>query len=164
MIITQKKKMLLLRFSNYKHFDFVSEHKKVLSENGYVWMLKIGKRIPDKRLTEVFNEPSALILKAPKDAGGKYYVAVVERTVNSSPTDGMVYPAYYNELIDDENMWIADSLDGTWFCIVSMEQLPDEMVSHLRLSSNDKAVEDVLSKTRSATVYVYSEDDIELNL
>ena len=35
--------MLLFRFSNYKKYNFIEEHKVFLKEKGYVWMMKMGK-------------------------------------------------------------------------------------------------------------------------
>lgn len=34
---------------------------------------------------------------------------------NGEPKSDMEYPDYYHEMIDDEKLWMIDSLAGTWF-------------------------------------------------
>ena len=160
MLIEKDKKQLLLRFTNYKRFDFVSEHSRIISDKGCTWMLKTGKQIPDDRLNELFGKPNTMILKAPKKVGGKYYIAFVEQAYNGQPAVGMNYPSYYDELVEDNSMWAVDSLQGTWFCLTRVEELSADKVSHLRLVSNQRQVDEVLNSTMSAVVYVYSDCDI----
>ena len=63
-------------------------------------------------------------------------------------------------MIDDANLWMVDSLDGTWFNIDCIELIPESYIDNLYLISNNKKVNEVIYKTRSATMYVIC--DIEL--
>ena len=156
-MIEAKKKCLLLRFGNYREYDFINEHKEVIRKYGYVWMLKVGKCIPQSRLDEVFDENRALLLKAPKSIGGKYYHAEVDDYYRGEPRMDMPYPPYYSKMLSDEVWWNVDSLYGTWLRITAISELGKENIEHLYLFSNKKPVESVLSSTRTSTLYVYSD-------
>lgn len=154
-MITANEKRLLLRFSDYKSHSFIDEHQNLINEIGEVWMLKMGRRIPNDRLAELFSNGGQLLLKASKHSGGRYYCASVIAARNGTPTAAMIYPQYYSEMLKDENLFCNRSLEGTWFCVENISELPLSIVEKLRLVSNDKMVEDVLGQTRSSVVYVY---------
>ncbi len=162
MIIEKDKKIMLLRFSDYKYYDFIAEHLKIISETGHVWAIKVGKSIPTTRLNELFREPNYLILRGPKHKGGKYYVANVIEAFNGLPRNDMKYPDYYEKLMKDINMWLVSSMEGTWFCLTEIIELPVDVIPFFRLTSNNKLVEEVLNSTRSSIVYVSSERDIRI--
>ena len=162
MIIKTTDRVLLLRFTNYRHYDFINEHIAVIKSLGSVWMLKAGKEIPETRIRGEISSLGAIILKAPKSSGGQYYIAEVETAYNGVVKQGMAYPLYYNDIIDDENFWQMDSLKGTWIKITSLKMLGDIAVNKLALSSNGKNVSDVLNSTRSSVVYVSPVVDLEV--
>ena len=162
MRIEKGRKLLLIRFSNYRQFNFIQEHKSIIETNGSVWILKAGKQIPQTKLEELFSEPAPLIMKAPKETGGQYYVALVKGAFNGLPRTDMKYPEYYSRMIDDENMWLLDSLMGSWFCAEQIAELSSDTVKHLYLLSNNKPVTDVLGRTRTATLYISTETAIEI--
>ena len=160
MQIKANQKMLLLRYSNYKKYNFIEEHVKTLAEKGTVWMLKIGKNIPENKLKDIYDEGGVLVLRSPKADGSKYYKIEVRSCLNGDPNCEMVYPDYYEDMLDDEDMWGMDTMDGTWFEVSSIKELPDGASSHFWLISNGKKVEDVLSSTRSSMIYIKSDKDI----
>lgn len=160
MLIKTNQKMLLLRYTNYKKYNFVAEHQKVLDEEGTVWMLKIGKNIPEAKLKDFYSDGGILILRSPKASGSKYYAVEIDKWFNGEPDFEMVYPEYYEKMLDDEDVWTMDSLEGTWFKINSISELPDSASSHFSLISNGKMVQDVLSSTRSSMIYIKSDINI----
>lgn len=48
MIVKERDKLLLIRYSDLKGIDCMKEHIEVLNEKGYVWFGKIGS-VPTKR-------------------------------------------------------------------------------------------------------------------
>jgi hypothetical protein len=156
-IIEKNKAVLLFRYNNYKKTDFIEEHNNAADENGYVWMLKAGRKLIEAKLCQVKDESGIMILKAPKNAGGNYYCAQIFNYWFGSPNKSMNFPVYYEELIDDERLWQIESLDGTWLKIGKITALSSETVQELRLISNNKKIEDVIGSTMSSTLYVQSD-------
>lgn len=153
-LIKKNSRMLLLRYSNYRKNDFIQEHISCINKDGHVWMLKTGKHLQLEKVRTVLGDDGFLILRAPKSAGGEYYFAHVIDIFNGEVKKEMIFPEYYKDLIMDDKFWMVDSLDGTWFKIDRIEKLPEEGVEKLRLISNGKTVEEVLNRTRSATLYI----------
>ena len=147
-------KMILIRYNIYKNNDFISEHKLILSAQEHVWILKTGKEIPETKLHAYVGDGGYLVLRSPKSQGGNYYLAHVVDSYNGEPKRDMKYPDYYHEMIDDEKLWMIDSLAGTWFKVNKIERINDSTVSKLRLISNGKNVDEVIRTTRSTTMYI----------
>lgn len=160
MKIKAGEKLLVLRFNNYKDYDFIEEHKRIIGTDGIVWILKLGKPVPDKTLNNILLGSAGLILKAPKSLGGKYYYCQMLDAQNMKPKDGMNYPAYYKELLEDM-FW--HSMDGTWIKVNEFIELNEEVISGLKLVSNDHRLDDVLSMTRTTMLYAYSERTIKID-
>ncbi len=155
MLIEKGKRMLLLRFSNYKKYDFIECHKDLIEKNGFVWMIKMGKPLPKPNLDSVVNDGGTLILKAPKSCGGNLYIAKILECYNGIPSEEMTFPAYYHVMEKDDNIWMLGySLDGSWFKITDLSILSNEDASRIRLISNGKLAVDVLDSTRTSVMYV----------
>lgn len=161
MRVKSDQKMLLIRFNNYKSTDFICEHNKCIQDNHHVWTLKTGKMIPIVKMQSIIDDGGFVVLKAPKSSGGKYYLAHARSSFNGVPTREMVYPDYYKKMIADENLWMIDTLEGTWIEIDQISALSDEIIQHIKLISNGKLADDVIKTTRSATMYVTSDIDFE---
>ena len=161
MQIKANEKMLLLRYSNYKKFNFIEEHQKTLAAEGTVWMLKIGKKIPETKLKDIYEHGGVLILRSPKASGSKYYAAQIKKCFNGEPDFEMLYPEYYETMLDDDDMWTMDSLEGTWFQVTAVKELSEDAAFHFFLISNGKPVEEVLSSTRSSMIYIKSDKDFK---
>lgn len=155
--IQAKKKILVLRYSQFRNYDFLSEHKSIIDRLGYVWMLKLGKTVPEYRMKEILAETQAIILKAPKSQGGNYLIAVFDDFYNGKAPKELLFPNYYNEMVDTSYEY---SLEGTWIKTISVREMTNEEVKKIFLVSNDKNIEDVMKSTRSALLYAYSTEDI----
>ena len=154
--------LLLVRYNKYKKYDFVQEHEKCLGSKHNAWMLKTGKRMPEIKLKEIMDGGGWLILRSPKSSGGIYCLAHVVSTYYGEPDLSMHSPDYYNEMMVDDSLWMFDSLVGTWFEIDSFCLVNDDFKNHLQLISNRKYVEDVIKTTRSATLYVELDADVNV--
>lgn len=113
MQIDMHKKMMLFRYSNYRRTDFIAEHKKVISQNGYAWMLKAGKKSSTEKIDRVLTDGGYLILKSPVKEGNNYYVAIFDSFMENTPDDKNGYPEYYKNFMDD----MYDALAYQWFRI-----------------------------------------------
>lgn len=162
MVVEAGKCALLIRYNNYKKTNFIEEHNKVVSTNGYVWMLKAGRRLVDKKIEKVINESALLILKAPKSFGGEYhYAEVLDFRYGEQEKKGES-PAYYKNIVDDEQLWQIESLTGTWLKIGAIKPLDKSKAEEFRLLSNGKRVVDVINSTMSSSLYVCSDKKITL--
>lgn len=143
----------------FQKYDFVTEHKKIIDENNYVWMLKLGKKISIKKLDEVLNSDGGIVLKFDEKHGGAFYYCHICDYVVGKPTAEMIYPTYYSEMIDDyksKNYYFEDySLEGTWFKMDSFVELKRSDVEKLHLVLNDKSVLKVLGETRTTVMYIF---------
>ena len=126
----------------------------MIQQHGNVWMLKTGKMIPDQKMASIILNNGFLALRAPKADGSKYYFASVIDAFNGPCKKDMIYPLYYEEMLNDEDMWAVDSLEGSWFKINKILEIQPQLVGNFYLVSNGKRVEDVLSSSRTSVTYV----------
>lgn len=146
--------MLLLRYSSYKKYDFIREHKNIIHKKGSVWMLKVGKCVPENKLQKMYENGGVIYLRSPKNEGEKFYKATIKAYYLGEPKRNMIFPQYYNEMLNDEDLWLVDSLRGTWFEVVEIKEIAQAQAERLKLVSNGKRAVDVLSCTRSSMLYV----------
>lgn len=161
-VLKKNTAILLFRYNNYKNYDLIKEHKEKLSKAGSVWVLKTGKYMPETKVKMIMESGGLMLLRAPKKSGGGYTYAHIKSVYAGTPKKDMNYPEYYNEMLMDDSLWIVDSLDGTWFEIDMLADVPSNASEHIHLLSNGKLVEDVIKTTRSAMMYVTSDSDIEI--
>lgn len=161
MIISPQQQGLLMRFSNYKRYSFIDELNRSIMKVGSGWFLKTGKTIPQAKLQPIIQNGGFFILKAPKADGDDYYIAHITESFNGSPKSEMIYPSYYDDMVEDDNLWMMDSLEGTWLKTDYVGRMRIEDIKHLYLCSNKKPADVVAHSTRSSTMYIYS--DIELS-
>ena len=162
MVVQAGKAALLLRYSDYRNTEFIQEHNKIVSKQGYVWLLKAGRRLVENKLAKVKKESSLIILKAPKGKGGDYYYAEIldyryGRQINEGES-----PEYYKNLPGDEKLWQIESLDGTWIKIGQINPICKELMDKFVLLSNEKSVVDVINSTMSAVLYIWCKEEMTL--
>ena len=161
MILKANSKVLVLRFNNYKKWNFIEEHTRILNSTKYVWILKAGKYIKEHQIEDVLRNGGNLILKEPKKDGGKYYYLHICDFYNGNVEDEFNFPQYYYEMLDDYEYYTMEELSGTWIKVDYLKQLENGL-DRLRLISNDKGLDETISSTRSALLYAYSNTDIEI--
>ena len=71
MTIESNTPMLLFRFSNFGKYKFIDEHINIIRENGYVWMLKMGRKSNIDKLKLIKKAGGWIILREPKADGAK---------------------------------------------------------------------------------------------
>lgn len=154
MVIEQGKSMLLFRFSNYKSTDFIKEHLQILNKDGFVWMLKLGRRSNIRKIEQIIADGGYMVLKAPKSVGGQYYIAKLYEVTETAPAVG--YPQYYSDFIYDQYG------DEQWFKLGDIHEMPMESVDSLVLEKNRNKVDIVISQTRTSVMFITVDKRIEI--
>lgn len=114
----------------------------------------VGKCIPENKLQKMYEYGGVMYLRSPKIEGEKFYKAIIKAYYSGEPKRNMIFPKYYDEMLNDEDLWLVDSLSGTWFEIVEIKEISKTQAERLKLVSNGKRAVDVLSCTRSSMLYV----------
>ena len=151
MQILPKTKMMLFRFSNYKNYDFIEEHRKVMTSKGCVWMLKVGRKTQKNKLEEILQAGGYILLRAPIKNEGKCYIAKFTEISETLPSDKSMYPSYYGELLRDYEF---DSVNTQLFKIETLEEISADNLQNVYLISNGKNVVEVINQTRTAFMFV----------
>ena len=159
MFIKKQNPVLILRISNFRSFSFVEEHTKLLAAGEGVWILKTGKLIPEKALSSIIEAGGTLFLRTPKKQGGRWYLSHFDKYRIGEPSSDMNYPAYYQLLCSQEEI---QSLYGTWKQKKKIEEVGEDVVSHLTLRANGHSVLDIINTTRTA--YLYAESDVNIDV
>lgn len=162
MIISKETKMLLFRFRSYGKNSFIEKHKKILSEEAYVWMMKLGKRTSTDKLQDILDAGGWMVLRAPKAEGSKSYVARFIAFSEEEPED-MGYPEYYQEILDDEeNEYSYGNAIMQWFKVVQITEIDEINAEKLVMAKSEKKVNEVIGTTRTAVMFVKNNEDIEI--
>lgn len=154
-MIEKNAEMLLFRYSEFKHYDFIKEHKAVLAKNGYVWMLKSGRKSNPDKLSSIIEQGGWLILKQPKNAGGKYYICQFDAVQEYEPADKS-YPDYYKEFVSER------LTNEQWFRLISINEMPDIEVDKIVLCKNENKVIDIIGTTMTSVMFVKNSSPIGL--
>lgn len=164
MIINKDTEMLLFRFANYRNHSFIEEHISVLRKEGYVWMLKLGKRSSVDKLEDIRKNGGWLILRSPKSAGSKSYLTKFTAIIEGEPEDN-AYPEYYNDFLngaEQEDIYYLSEPTYQWFKIEYIAPLDCNAASSLVVAKTGKKVDDVISSTRTAVMFIKNELTIEI--
>ncbi len=159
MKIEANKEILVIRFTQYKNVDFIDEHSKIVKEKNSVWILKVGRMIPQKSIERVIGGSKVVVLKAPKKAGGKYYIASIKGYHNGLPKSGFDYPKYYDEMLDSSYEY---TLEGTWICVETIQEIDDSILDHLLMEKNRNRLVDVINSTRTSVLYAISDEELDI--
>lgn len=159
MVIKENTNMLLFRFRDFGKYDFIDTHREFIEKNGYVWLLKIGKKTSSERLSEIQREGGWMILRSPKADGGKSYVVKFVSFTEETPNDGM-FPEYYEEVINSEDFWEATC---QWFKIDRIISLSDEFSKTLVMAKTQKPIDEVIGATRTAVMFVKNVSPITID-
>lgn len=147
--IDTDKVMLVLRVNNYKNYNFVNEHRKLMEEYNTIWMFKVGRPLAQKSIDILMKNGGYVILKEPKASGNRYYICISDEIRQGKPNEKMIYPDYYKELYAD-----GISMEGTWLRISEINEISKEALPYFELSKSHKKMTDVVNSTRSPILYV----------
>ena len=159
--IKENTQMLLFRFRDYKNTDFINEHLEIIHKEGYVWMLKVGKKTSESKLQQILNDGGWLILRSPKSDGSKMYIAHFTAFQCEEPGD-MVYPTYYSDIInqDGDSEYYSESAVQQWFRLEKIIPLSETTYPCFVLSKTAAAIDDVIKTTRTAVMFVSNKEKI----
>jgi hypothetical protein len=151
--INKDSKHLFLRLSNFFEYDSVEETKKSFAKNGYIWILKTGRKPSNEFLDDVINSNGGIILSNSSRKNKKYYYCKLD-TYNPR-NEKIVYPSYYDEYLQYENYSFNETIKNeTWLKISSFIELTEnEAEQFLTIKSNRKITECIQS--RAVYMYLY---------
>lgn len=137
------KDAVVLRVNYYKGYDFVEEHNRVLI-NGKVWVLKLGKVIPEWRLKKLMEESVWIFFRTDKKHGSRFYISKFVDYHVGKPKDKMNYPDYYDEMIEALSYTMDVSDSGTWLQVEKLSEMSSEQVSSLVMNNSNEKVRELL--------------------
>ena len=164
MIIEKDTQMMLFRYSNYKHHKFIEELANIIREEGYVWMLKLGRKSDPKKLEKIIDNGGWLVLRAPKSDGGVSYLAKFTEVRDSAPEDSKS-PDYYDEIFSGkDNSMFFDESSQQWFRLEYLTELKDDGAASLTISKTGKKVDEVISTTRTVVMFIQNSIPIDVEV
>lgn len=155
MVVKKGTDILLFRYSKYDHYDFLAEHNRILEKEGFVWVLKLGRKTNEPSIRNILSQGGTLILKSPKSEGGKYTLCLFDLYSTDKPNPAL-YPKYYSEFI--ESQYCETSYQ--WFRITKMLEMNDAQIEALRVKKNDMAVNEIIKATRTSVMFIYNDKDL----
>lgn len=160
-MIKKETGMLLFRYSNYRKFRFIDEHKKIIQQSKYVWMMKMGKKTSLDKIKGIIERGGYIVFKAPVADGNLFYLGRFTDFSEELPDDELHMPKYYAEIVEDINFWDAPT---QFFKLVDLVPLDEKYALTLRLEKNKKKVLDVINETRTAVMFIENETEIDVKL
>lgn len=156
------KKAIVLRINYFKDYDFVEAHNNALT-NGKVWVLKIGKTIPEKRLKSLKEENGYIVFRTDKKHGSRFFIAKFVDYCIGSPTKDMRYPDYYQEMISMLSYSRDVSDSGSWLQIEKIKEMDIEQINSLVMDNSSEKVCKLLERCSSSFVYAHFTKKDDLN-
>lgn len=147
---------LFFRYMNIRNKDFILEHRNVVSNIGYTWIGKFGKKINRLKVGEIFqeNNKGVLLIKSPRSEGNRYYICQVLAFCFDEPKDG-VFPAYYNTDIEKSDI-------DVWFKVSSIIEVSDDLVDSFICSSNNESIRETSDKTMTSYMFIKTIKSIKI--
>ena len=158
-MISPKTMMLLLRYSNYRRYNFLNEHKAIIDQKGYVWMMKIGKKVSLDKINKIMRSGGFIILKSPISDGSKYYIGRFNDYSEKTPNDNGHMPQYYSIIMNDIDYYDAQT---QFFKVSCIAPLKEYYANALVLEKSKRKVVEVVNETRTAVMYVENEIDFDI--
>lgn len=160
MILKKGTPILFLRLSNYKGNNFVIEHKKIIKENKFTWMLKLGRKIDKSYLKKVIECNSGIIIKESGKTNYNFYFCKLE-SVNYD--DSLVFPEYYYDYLNNQFFDIDYAQkEGNWFKITSISKIEEKDIDKIVISSKKTALKNLAINSRAAYAFCEADNDIEI--
>lgn len=154
---------LFWRVSNYYDYDFIEEHKRTINQKGYVYALKLGRKVDSDFIKKVIEDDGAIIMKSPIKSGNKYYYCKVVDDKMPENKNDLIIPNYYDELLKYEGLSLEDfDESGRWFKIVSIKEIPEDTIYKFNFIKHDNPVTESAILSRTVHMYIKNPEEIEL--
>lgn len=145
-----QQKILLLRYSDFKGFHTIDEHKKVINKSGSCWYGKFGKVISKRYLDDFTkdNLPATLFLFT---AGSLHRCKMTEYTYDR-PTEN--YPTYYDTFLFTQK----DFIPHVFFKLTSIEKEELNILENFVVVSSGKPILYDLKKSISSFIVIQDKE------
>lgn len=154
MIVKERDKLLLIRYSDLKGIDCMKEHIEVLNEKGYVWFGKIGS-VPTKRFIKILedNETKYLILNSKNET----YFCNFDKVEYELPKNLDGVPTYYKDNFLDKGVKFS-----IFFKLLSIKKIDKELLNNLVVSSSANNLNNALKFSMSAHFLIRAINEFEV--
>ena len=162
MIIKKDTPVIFLRIPNFERkYNIIDEHIKVLEKNGYVDLMKLGKRPNELRVTDLFKLKGYLILKSASKFGNKFYLCTVEK-INEQKK--YCYPEYYNNIFYNMNSSLDKMKEEAfWIRITNMKEVESTIIDNFKTYSKKTSIYDsAMSLYQVSTMYGFAEKEMKI--
>lgn len=148
MNIKSQTTMLLFRFGSGFTPSCLEEHKQLIAQNGYVWLMKTGKNPRPEKIKSVLDDGGYIIIRESKQFGGIYHLAHCICVETGSINDFDSIPEYYKQRF---------ITNATWYKLDAIYNLDDSYAKVLTIQSNTHKVIEYIDKTSSSFMIVQNE-------
>ena len=132
MKIKKNDELLLLKINTPDNINFYEEHKRIIADNGFVWLCKFGKT---NLLVSKICDSNIIFLKDTKKNNDAVYIIQFDDIVNKDPQ--INYPKYYNNV---------DVVKSLWFKVKKIYKYDyDKLLNNFITASSNSSLEGVFS-------------------
>lgn len=152
MKIKNNQKFLFLRMSNFQNFDFFEEHNKIIEEKGYVWILKMGRKIDKNYLKELIKNDSGIIIKKPSRLDDRLFYCKLE---SIDYDNSSIFPDYYYDYLTYNGYKVSDLTNNNscWFKISEISLIPESIADSLVVSKNNNSLKNAAINSRTPYIF-----------
>lgn len=151
MNIKSRTTMLLFRFGRGLTPSNLNEHKQLIAQNGYVWLMKTGKNPRPEKIKSALDCGGFIIIRESKHFGGIYYLAHCVCVKCGAIKDFDSIPEYYKKRL---------ITNATWYKLDLICDLDEEYVKGLIIQSNAHKVVEYIDKTSSSFMIIQNEESM----
>ena len=152
--------LLFLRLGSFMGFDTIDEHRKVINDKGFVWMLKIGRKINESYLEDIIKNNAGIILKKSSKNDKKLYYAKLD-SINYDNSN--VFPEYYYDFLSEYGYKISDlnKSNCNWFKVTDIYELNSSESNKIIVSKNGKSLEESAANSRTPYIFCSVKKDVK---
>lgn len=152
MKLNDNQQFLFLRMSNFENYDFIEEHKKIIEEKGYVWILKTGRKIDRNFLNDLIKENSGLIIKKPSRTDDRLFFCKLE---SIDYDNSNIFPEYYYDFLTYQGFKITDinRNNSCWFKISEITLISDKEAEKLVVLKNNNSLKNAAVNSRTPYIF-----------
>lgn len=142
---------LFLRMSNFNDNDFINEHSKIIKDNGYVWVLKMGRKINKEYLKEIIKNQTGLIIKKPSRSDNRLFYCKLE---SIDYDNSNLFPDYYYDFLSYNGYKLSDlNNNSSWFKISEISLIPNDIIDNFVVSKNENDLKSAALNSRTPYIF-----------
>lgn len=151
MIIKKNTPCMFIRVPDYKNYNAIDEHIKILKTNEYVNMIKLGRYPNADIINKITEKSGVIILKTTPKNGNRLFICIVDL---KNGKNNINIPQYYEELFEEENYSMSELLKNYfWIKILNIYEVDKSVLDKFETYSTKKKLTDAIFNSRAPQVY-----------